>query len=104
MTGISYREIEQAKAAEMSLRAQLRADLKTKRAEVRELKSQLIAVKAEDRAAQYAALIADGGQEYAGRYAVKLNGKRGTIVPKDAAEPVTRGAAPLIKLILSSLV
>ena len=103
MTGISYREIEQAKAAEMSLRAQLRADLKIKRQEVRELKSQLVAVKAEDRAAQYAAMLADGGQEHSG-YAVKRSGKRFTIVPKDAALPVTRGDVRFLDAILASLV
>lgn len=104
MTGISYREIEQAKAREAALRSQLRNDLKIKRAEVRELKGQLIAMKADDRSAMYSAILADGGKEYAGRYAVKLNGKRGTICPKDASQPVTRGDAALIRLILASLV
>lgn len=103
MTGISYREIEQAKAREMTLRAALRENLKVKRAEVRELKGQLIAMKADDRAAQYAAILADGGTEYGGRYAVKMSGRRGVIVPKDASQPVTRGDASLIKLILASL-
>lgn len=103
MTGISYREIEEAKNREMTLRAQLRADLKAKRQEVRTLKGQLIAMKADDRSAMYAAILADGGTECCGRYAVKLNNKRGTIVPKDAAQPVTRGDSALIRLILSSL-
>ena len=103
MTGISYREIEQAKERERSLRAQLRADLKVKRQEVRTLKGQLLAMKSEDRSAQYAAILADGGTEYCGRYAVKMSGKRGVIVPKDAAQPVTRGSADLIKIILQSL-
>ena len=102
MTGISYREIEEAKAKEASLRAQLRADLRVKRAEVKALKSQLVAIKADDRAAQYAAILADGGTEYGGRYAVKMTGKRGIIVPKDASQPVTRGSADLIRIILSS--
>ena len=104
MTNVSYHDIEQARQREMTLRAQLRADLKVKRAEVRELKSQLIAVRAEDRAAQYAAMLADGGQEIAGRYAVKLGGKRGVLIPKDSSLPITRGESALIKLILSSLV
>ena len=103
MTGISYREIEQAKAAEMSLRAKLRADLRVKRQEVRELKGQLIAVKAEDRAAQYLALIADGAEERNG-YAVKRSGKRFVIVPKDATLPVTRGDVRFLDAILSSIV
>ena len=102
MTGIGYREIEEAKAKEASLRAQLRADLRVKRQEVKALKSQLITMKADDRAAQYAAILADGGTEYGGRYAVKMTGKRGIIVPKDASQPVTRGSADLIRIILSS--
>ena len=104
MTGVSYREIEEAKAKEMTLRAALRENLKIKRAEVRTLKGQLIAMKADDRSAMYAAILADGGTEYAGRYAVKLNGKRGTICPKDASQPITRGDSALIKLLLASLV
>ena len=103
MTGISYREIEEAKNREMTLRAQLRADLRAKRAEVKALKVQLVSMKAEDRSAQYAAILADGGTEYGGRYAVKLSGRRGIIIPKDAAQPVTRGDASLIKIILASL-
>ena len=103
MTGISYREIEQAKDREVSLRAQLRADLRAKRAEVKALKVQLVSMKAEDRSAQYAAILADGGTEYGGRYAVKMSGKRGVIIPKDASQPVTRGDSALIRLILSSL-
>ena len=103
MTNVSYHDIEQAKAREASLRAQLRADLKIKRQEVRELKSQLVAVKAEDRAAQYAAMLADGGQERNG-YAIKRSGKRFVIVPKDAMLPVTRGDVRFLDAILSSLV
>ena len=103
MTNVSYHDIEQARQREMTLRAQLRADLKIKRQEVRELKSQLVAVKAEDRAAQYAAMLADGGQERNG-YAVKRSGKRFVIVPKDATLPVTRGDVRYLDAILASLV
>ena len=102
MTGISYREIEEARAKETSLKAQLRADLRAKRAEVKALKVQLVSMKADDRAAQYAAILADGGTEYGSRYAVKMSGKRGIIIPRDALQPVTRGSADLIKIILSS--
>ena len=114
MTNVSYHDIEQARQREMTLRAQLRAERRAKRAELEaitaprkaelaELSERIKAEAATDRAAQYAAMLADGGQERSG-YAIKRSGKRFVIVPKDSSLPVTRGDVRFLDAILSSLV
>ena len=115
MTNVSYHDIEQARQREMTLRAQLRAERKAKRAELEaitaprkaelaELSERIKAEAATERAAQYAALIADGGQEIAGKYVVKIRKTRGEVIPRDPSEAITKGSSKMISLMLQSLV
>ncbi len=102
MSTVTYTDVMNAKAEANSLRSLIRTELKTKRAEIRVLKTQLIESKAEDRTALQTRMMADGAQRV-GAYVVKTSGKRFTMVPDNPAIPVTKGEASFLTAILSSL-
>jgi len=99
---VTYTDIVNARTEAANLRSLIRAELKVKRAEVKNLKAQLVESKADDRAALQARMLADGGQRI-GAYVVRTSGKRFTLVPNDPTIPVTKGEATFLAAILSSL-
>jgi hypothetical protein len=102
MSTVTYTDVMNAKSEAASLRSMIRTELKTKRAEIRVLKTQLIESKAEDRTALQTRMMADGGKRI-GAYVIKTSGKRFTMVPDSPALPITKGEASFLSAILSSL-
>ena len=99
---VTYSDIQAAKKESAELRAMLRQDLKAARAKVRDLKAQVDASKAEDRAAMQTKALADGGKRH-GAYVIRESGKRFTMIPDDPAVPVTKGERVLLAAILTGI-
>ena len=103
MTGIGYREIEEAKAKERSLLATLKAQRREERRAVdAKYGAEIEAERIRARQAECESALADGGSEIAG-HVVIIRGKRSRIIPRDPSESVTRGDERHIGLLATAI-
>lgn len=103
MTGISYREIEAAKAKERSLLATLKAQRRAERKAVdARYSAEIEAERIRARQAECESALADGGSEVPG-HVVLIRGKRSRLIPRDPSESVTRGDERHIGLLAAAI-